>query len=171
MSQVIDRDVPRRRRDGAGVGGADDRAPVPSLSGQAGVAAPVTSVVRREHDGVELRCVRGVGDVVDVGDRRTGDGDLAVAGDAWSRRQVVAGGEGGGGGGGSGNRDTGEQNARLAHCRVLFSQWLRCRPDAVHPVQRRLRLFVDALSSAAHAPESTPVPKETGVAKATPLRR
>src|SRR3954469_16690623 len=40
-------------------------------------------------------------------------------------------------------------------------------PGWVHPAQRRLRHFIDALSSAGNMPESTPVPKETGVAKAT----
>src|SRR3954447_15174941 len=45
-------------------------------------------------------------------------------------------------------------------------RWLSAaRSD--HPVQRRLRHFVDAISSAGGAAVSTPVPKETGVAKAT----
>src|SRR6476620_10179847 len=41
----------------------------------------------------------------------------------------------------------------------------------VPPVQRRLCHFVDALSSAVHHVESTPVPKEPGGATETPARR
>src|SRR5215218_605501 len=84
---------------------------------------------RREHDVGQHAVVQGVDVVVDGRDGGTGDVHLAVTEDAVTRRrQVVSRGEGGGGGGGSGDRDTGEQNARLAHCRVLFSQVAQCRP-------------------------------------------
>src|SRR5215207_5495134 len=95
-----------------------------------------------EHDVGQDAAVAGVPVVGDRGHRGTGHLDLAVTEDAVGRHGV-AGGEGGGGDAGSGNRDTGEQNARLAHCRGPVLSVAQGRPDGVIRLRRRLRLFVD----------------------------
>src|SRR3954453_3222584 len=50
-------------------------------------------------------------------------------------------------------------------------RWLRAARMRTIRHKRRLRHFVDAITSAGEAAVSTPVPKETGVAKATLERR
>ena len=93
---------------------------------------------------------------------------VAVTGDV-AVRNGVAGREGGGGGGGSGDRDTGEQNARLAHCRVLFSQWLSAARRG-HPASDGCACSL----TSCHRPRNRNQllsQKNTGVAKATSKRR
>src|SRR3954451_15797466 len=141
----------RAGSDGAGVGVELGGAVVEGHGGVRRVHGAEVGVRVPNDLGQEVR-VRSVPVVVDGGDVGAARGRLAVTGDGAldTRVEGVACREGGGGGGGSGNRDTGEQNARLAHGRVLFSQVTQCRPGG-HPVPRRLRHFINALSSAGAA--------------------
>src|SRR5688572_10994824 len=145
------RDAAREGADGAAHGGADGGTAVLQLQpgGEALGHGVVHVLVQLEHDRVDEGLVRAVQHVVDVGGRRARDARGAVTGDAGLDR--VAGREGRGGDRGTGDRDTGEQNARLAHCMVLFSQWLRAARMLLTRWSDSCAVFLDTGFSAATA--------------------